>query len=99
MKRHRLNKKWELVFAGLCRGKLPAEPLKKARLTITRHAYRSLDYDGLVGSLKPIVDALVAVGVLSDDSWKVTGPWVVDQVFRPKSEGPLLTISVGELKD
>jgi hypothetical protein len=97
LKRHRLNKRWELLIAGVSRGKLPPEPLKKARLTITRHAYRSLDYDGLVGSLKPVVDALVSVGILSDDRWSVTGAWVVDQQFRRKAEGSLLTISVDEI--
>lgn len=85
-----------LIF-GMVRGKLPATPLKKARITITRHFWRTLDYDGLVGSMKPIVDALVTAGVLVDDSWAVTGPWVVSQEHRLKKDGPLLTVLVEEL--
>ncbi len=87
-RRTRANNMWELLIAGQCRGKLPAKPLEKAHITITRHAYRFLDYDGLVGSMKPVVDALVRVGVLKDDNWGVTGPWDVRQEFRPKKRRP-----------
>lgn len=79
-------------------GKLPKTPLTKARISIVRHYYRMLDYDGLVGSLKPVVDAFVSCGVLKDDSWNVLGPWNVSQVFRPKSEGPLLYIVIQEIE-
>lgn len=78
------------------RGKLPTAPLQKARIVIVRHSFRMLDYDGLVGSMKPVVDALVTAGVLIDDNWGVTGPWIVKQTFRPKKDGPLLEISVIE---
>jgi len=56
-----------------------------------------LDFDGLVGSIKPVVDALVTCGILSDDSYKVTGPWDVTQKFRPKKSGELLEIFVTEV--
>lgn len=91
------NKKWDWLIFGMVRDKLPPEPLLKARLTIVRHFYRTLDYDGLVGSLKPVVDALVSAGVLSDDTYAVTGPWLVSQEFRTKSSGPMLTICVEEI--
>lgn len=96
MKYQQKNKMWDLLIFGMVRQKLPAQPLTKARLTIVRHSWRQLDYDGLVGSLKPIVDALVDAGVLADDTYAVTGPWVVTQEFRPKKEGPLLTVRVEE---
>jgi hypothetical protein len=79
------------------RGNLPKEPLKKAKLRIVRHFYRTLDFDGLVGSLKPVVDSLVTAGVLIDDSWKTLQTWDVDQVFRPKKLGPLLQIEITEI--
>lgn len=58
-----------------------------------------LDFDGLVGSMKPVVDALKRCGVLADDSWAVTGAWNVTQKYRPKSEGVLLEILVAERPD
>ncbi len=56
-----------------------------------------LDFDGLVGSLKPVVDALVTAGILLDDRWSVLGAWSVDQKFREKKAGPMLEILVQEL--
>jgi hypothetical protein len=96
---HRKNLAWDSYIGLECYGKLPAKPLARARIELIRHAHRSLDYDGLVGSLKPVVDALVTARVLSDDSWKVLGAWQVDQRFRPKSDGPLLEIIVSELEN
>lgn len=97
MKYFAKNKKWDLLIFGMVRGKLPETPLKKAHITIVRHFWRTLDYDGLVGSMKPIVDAMVSAGVIADDNWNVLGAWEVDQQFRTKKEGPLLTIQVKEL--
>ena len=53
-----------------------------------------LDFDGLVGSVKPVIDGLTRAGVIKDDSWGVVGAWQVDQVFRPKKEGPRIEIIV-----
>lgn len=91
------NKAFDRMIYLSARGNLPKEPLKKAKLSIVRHFYRTLDFDGLVGSMKPVVDALVSAGVLADDNWNTVGAWDIDQQFRPKKEGPLLTISVVEL--
>lgn len=95
-KRGKLNKSWDVYIGAMLVRNKPPKPLERAQLIMVRHAHRMLDYDGLVGSLKPVVDALVTCGVLKDDSWKVTGAWVVDQQFRPKKNGPLLTIHVSE---
>lgn len=73
---------------------LPPKPLEKATIRVTRHFYRSLDFDGLVGSMKPVIDALVTNGVLIDDNWKVTGPWIMNQKHRAKKDGPLLEVTV-----
>lgn len=97
MKYNAKNKRWDMLIFGMVRNRLPVKPLTKARITIVRHFWRSLDYDGLVGSMKPIVDALVSAGVLIDDKYSVTGPWNVTQEFRPKSAGPLLTVCVEEV--
>lgn len=94
---HRENKAYDQLIACQCSSKLPKHPLQKANISLVRHSHRTLDYDGLVGSMKPVVDALVTCGVLSDDSWNVTGRWNVDQRFRPKSQGPLLEILIQEM--
>jgi hypothetical protein len=75
---------------------LPPIPLKRARIAFARHSHRYLDFDGFVGALKPVMDALVRCGVIEDDSWKHVGAW---QVFRPKAEGAILHIVVESVED
>lgn len=95
-KNHRENCHWDTMIFQLVRYKLPSAPLTKAKIKIVKHYWRTMDFDGLVGSLKPVVDALVSAGVLKDDSWKVLHAWEVDQVFRSKKNGPLLQIEITE---
>ncbi len=45
----------------------PVEPLKKATLTLTRFSSSEPDHDGLCGSFKAVIDALVKVKVLEND--------------------------------
>jgi hypothetical protein len=75
-------------------GSVPRRLSRELAFSITRHSHRMLDFDGLVGSLKPVVDALVTAGILEDDSWKHLGAWHVDQKFRPERQGPLLEILI-----
>lgn len=96
-KSNKQNKVWDRDIKILIGNNLPKEPLKKAKIKIVRHFYRTLDYDGLVGSLKPVVDAIVDCGVLESDSWNVLGVWDVSQVFRSKKDGPLLEIEIQEI--
>lgn len=96
-KNHRENCHWDTMIYSLVRYKLPPTPLNKAKIKIVRHFWAKMDFDGLVGSLKPVVDALVTAGVLIDDKWDVLGAWEVDQVFRPKKAGPLLQIEITEI--
>lgn len=77
----------------------PRRPLSKCKITIVRHYFRELDYDGLVGSLKPVVDALVKNGIIIDDSYKITGQWNVSQEFRSKNEGAKLQLWVEDTSD
>ena len=90
------NDSWDRMIYFKTLNQLPPEPLLKANIKIIRHSSRTLDFDGFVGSLKPVVDALVSCGVLSDDSWNVLGAWEVDQVFRPKKLGVLLEVFITE---
>lgn len=98
-KNHKENKTWDMLIAVLVENKRPNAPLIRANITLIRHAHRTLDYDGLVGSMKPVVDALVTCGVLKDDSWNVLGKWNVDQKFRSLKDGPLLEILIQAMPD
>lgn len=75
---------WKNLVQWAVKGKQPKSPLKKVKLKLTRYNYRTLDYDGLVASFKPVVDGLVHARVLKDDNWKITGIWEVTQEYRPK---------------
>jgi hypothetical protein len=48
-------------------------PLPKAKLTLIRVSTFEPDFDGLVGSFKFVVDALVDIGVIVDDKYSVIG--------------------------
>lgn len=98
-KNHRENCLWDTLIFQLVRYKLPPAPLSKAKIKIVRHFWAKMDFDGLVGSLKPVIDALVTSGVIKDDRWDVLGAWEVDQVFRAKKLGPLLQIEITERLD
>lgn len=54
-------------------GRIPDQPLEKAKLTLTRHSSRQPDFDGMVHSFKRIIDALVKCGILIDDNPDVIG--------------------------
>lgn len=90
-------KAWSNYLSAELHSRKPSKPLTKARLTLIRHAWRTLDYDGLVGSFKPVVDGLVDAGIIVDDTWAVTGKWDCDQKHRPRKAGPLLEIRVDEI--
>lgn len=94
--RSRSNQSWDLIIFHMVRNRLPPSPLQKAHLKLVRRYYRTLDFDGLVGSMKPVVDALVTAKVLKDDSWNTLGVWDVSQEFRPKALGPELEIFLAE---
>lgn len=96
-KQRRESKLWDTLIYQKVFRQLPPTPLKRAKLRIVKHFWRTMDFDGFVGSLKPVVDALVTAGVIEDDSWKVLHAWDVDQVFRDKKLGPLLQIEIKEL--
>jgi len=74
----------------------PLTPLEKCTITIERCFFRFLDYDGAVASVKPVIDGLIHSDIIKSDSYKVTGPWLLTQTFRPKKEGPLLKVGVSE---
>jgi len=77
--RNNYNKKiYDLVRLCVCR-QLPFEPLTKVKITATVFNNRMRDFDGFVGSLKPLIDGLAHAGVIKHDGYSVTGDWVVTQ--------------------
>lgn len=67
--KHEHAKMWKRATANavMMNGGLPKEPLTKARLTCIRMSSNEPDYDGLVSGFKPVIDALVEIGVLKSD--------------------------------
>ena len=48
----------------------PEKPLEKVKIYFERHSSKQPDFDNLVGSFKPILDALVENGIIIDDAMK-----------------------------
>lgn len=66
-------KKWHRAVFLAVGWQGPKEPLKKARLTLTRHSMIEPDFDNLASSFKYILDGLVKCGVIQDDKPSVIG--------------------------
>lgn len=67
------RQKWTRTIHLMTVGHRPGKPLELARLTLTRHSTICPDFDGLVGSFKFPVDALVDCGIIIDDNMQVIG--------------------------
>ena len=93
---NRVKKNWHQVIWALTVSHRPPTPLKKFKIRIIRYSARMLDFDGLVGSMKPLVDGLRHSRIIRDDSWPMTGPWDVSQEFRPEKEGKQVYLEVRE---
>jgi Holliday junction resolvase RusA-like endonuclease len=61
-------KSWHRKVEKAIIGAKPAKPLARARVTLVRSSPRPPDFDGLVGSFKPVLDALKHLGVIEDDT-------------------------------
>lgn len=96
-KRHEYTMYWMRMVEKLTRGRGPKEPLTSAQLTFTRYAPRFLDWDGAVGSLKPVCDALVQCRILQDDNYNVLKDWKVVQEYAPKKEERIRVEVFGEI--
>jgi hypothetical protein len=101
---------WRRRVKSAVQTKLPPSPLQKVHIQITRYSSRYLDFDSLAALAKPVIDGLVAErvgpkgertilpGVLIDDSWKVTGPWRLDQKLCKRGK-EALSILITELAE
>lgn len=72
--RHRYTKNWKLAVMLKCAShKINGLGLTKVQLQLTRVSSREPDFDGMVGSWKCIIDALVEAKVFIDDRPSVIG--------------------------
>jgi crossover junction endodeoxyribonuclease RusA len=83
--------RWAVKAANL-------EPIVAA--TVTLHyrpkTRRRQDPDGIAPTLKPCLDALVAEGVLPDDSW-VEIPETRQRIHPPTDEGPAMWLELTDV--
>jgi hypothetical protein len=70
-------------------GKRPKEPLEKATLYLARHSSRAPDYDGMTGSFKYVIDALVSLKILKNDNMEVIGSPIYQWVKAKQKEGKI----------
>lgn len=84
--RHKNAVYWKKLVRAITLTKAPHTPLESVQIDIIRYNYRSLDYDGLVASMKPIVDGLVESKILRNDTYKITGKWNVGQEYIKKGQ-------------
>lgn len=75
----------------------PVAPLKRARVSLTRGSSREPDYEALVVSAKPILDALVRAGVIADDAPRVIGRPEYEWEKAPRERG-YVRVTVDEVE-
>jgi hypothetical protein len=77
----------------------PPVPVKKIAVEIDRYSSGSLDRDNAYFTFKPILDALVSIGVLEDDGWDNVGQPHIHQIKTKRTETRKLVVRVEELHD
>ena len=87
---YRENAAWGVRMKLATRLKLPPEPLRLARLKLTRYSSSEPDFDNLVTSFKPILDALTELGVIRDDKMSCIGQPDYDWQKAAPSEGRIV---------
>ena len=73
---------------------LPHHLLYPVTITGTRYGKQPLDPDNLIGSLKPVIDALVWCKVLFDDTEKHVSIGEIKQKKLPKGEVARLELTI-----
>lgn len=96
--RKRIRRKiyWKSLVGYLTAGKRPLKPIKRAKLTLTRHSAGKCDYDGRVSSFKHVIDGLVEAGILENDTEENVGKPSYEHAPAPPGKG-FCTITLEEL--
>jgi hypothetical protein len=85
------------LIAVVTRRKKPAEPIKKARITVTRYSSGTLDRDNMYFTFKPIIDGLVMAGIIIDDGFDQVKELNPIQVKIKRNEPKKVDVLVEEL--
>ena len=100
--RDRLNTDiaWKVLVGVQMSQRNPSRP-KYAKVLIhaTRYAIRFMDRDNFTGSLKPVIDGLVACKVITDDNTSVVWLGDLEQKRAHKKADERLEITVEEKHD
>lgn len=84
-KRRRMKRDWQwLLLAAMGRAGVGVQ-LGRFHVTIERHAPRQLDPDNAVAGCKAVIDAMVGVGLLQDDSPAYVAGLIVEQRKTPRA--------------
>lgn len=94
---HKNSKKWVSQVWMKCWHKKPEMPLKQAKLVLTRHTMRPPDFDGLVGSFKPVIDGLVRAGIIENDTQDCIGQPVYLREKAGRGKGKITITVEGEV--
>jgi Holliday junction resolvase RusA-like endonuclease len=94
--KHRVFTRVKNEIHLLTRGKAPLEPLTQFVISVTRMSPQFMDYDNLIGMLKPAIDGLKLSGIIQDDSWQYIRHIETNQI---KSKDKKLIIKVTETSE
>lgn len=94
---HNEATKWRNLVWDATFGKIPKGPLKRVKLTLTRHSSIAPDYDGLTRGFKSVVDGLRHCGVIENDKLENTGAWDCRWEKAPPKKG-FVTVIVEEIE-
>jgi hypothetical protein len=84
-------KKWKALLIHQLNKVKPQNTLDQFQVFGIRMAPRLFDYDNLVTSFKVVIDSMKDV-IIKDDSYLMTGPWVITQEKRLSKDGPPVLI-------
>jgi len=70
---HAENRRWRKAVSLAIRKLYPEAPLRLASLELVRCSAREPDWDNLVTSFKPILDALETLGIIQSDRMSCIG--------------------------
>lgn len=79
-------------------GQIPKTPIKKAELKVTRYSSGSLDRDNSYFTCKPILDSLVELKILEDDTWENVNQPDIVQVKIKRGEPRKIVVELREVK-
>ena len=87
--------KWKNYVRHAVEQNHPEEPLKRAKLTLTRHSSQEPDFDGLVSGFKHIIDGLIFAKVIINDKTSNVGQPTYKWERAPINKG-FITVLVEE---